>query len=45
MNKLGLTYTKPLNIEETFDIMVGAGELDEIDEGENLPEIDLTKGK
>lgn len=45
MNKIGLTYTKPINIEETFDIMVGSGELDEIEEGENLPLIDLAKGK
>ena len=45
MEKLGLTPTTPLNLEETFDIMVGSGELDEIEEWENLPEIDLTKGK
>ena len=45
MAKLGLTPTKPLNLEETFDIMVWSGELDEIEEGENLPEIDTTKGK
>lgn len=45
MEKLGLTYTKPLNLEETFDIMVGSWELDEIDEWANLPEIDTTKWK
>lgn len=45
MEKLGLTYTAPLNLEETFDIMVGSWELSEIWEWENLPEIDLTKGK
>lgn len=45
MTKLGLTLTKPLNLEETFDILVGTQELDEIEEGDNLPEIDLTKGK
>jgi len=45
MTKLGLTFTKPLNLEETFDIMVGSGELDEIDEGADFPEIDTEKGK
>lgn len=45
MSKLGLTFTKPLNLEETFDIMVGSGELDEIDEGADFPEIDTEKGK
>lgn len=45
MSKKGLTYTKPLNLEETFDIMVGSQDLEEIYEGDNLPEIDLTKGK
>lgn len=45
MTKLGLTYTKPLSLEETFDIMVGTQDLDEINEGDNLPEIDLTKWK
>jgi len=45
MAKLGLTFTKPLNLEETFDIMVGSGELDEIDEGADFPEIDTEKGK
>ena len=45
MTKLGLSYTRPLNLDETFDIMVGSQELDEINEGDNLPEIDLTKGK
>ena len=32
MEKMGLSYTRPLNLEETFDIMVGSGELDEINE-------------
>ncbi len=45
MEKLGLSFTKPLNLEETFDIMVGSGELDEIEEGEDFPEIDTEKGK
>ena len=45
MAKLGMTYTKPLNLEETFDIMIGWTELDEIAEGADLPEIDVAKGK
>ena len=45
MAKLGLTPTQPLNLEENFDIMVGSGELDEIDEGADFPEIDTEKGK
>ena len=45
MSKLGLVYTKPLNQDQTFDIMVGTGELDEIKEGENLPIKDISKGK
>lgn len=45
MAKLGLTYTRPLNIDETFDVMVGMGDLDEVNEGEDLPTIDVSKGK
>lgn len=43
MQKLGLTYTVPLSPDETFDSMVGAAELDEVEESEDLPIVDLSK--
>lgn len=45
LDKLGFTSTRPLNPNEKFSIEIGAYELDEMTEGQLIPEVDVGKGR
>lgn len=45
MAKLGFKPTKALTPEQKFSVIIGAYELEEITEDENLPDVDLGRGE